>query len=272
MLSIKNFDHASFIKAAEELLRSDETLMALELLDMLPGYFRDNPIKEISDLKREIQSKIATASFYATDRGCELETTDETCASYIGTLRARLIVQDVKICNENNIKPVVWDHAPGENWLAVVLEKAGCNFWYEPVYVNHPTHDKFKYRWEKFSVRNTSMLGLASAPNIFSSCEVIEHLHRPEEIRFDMERYIGKADIVHVSTPKYTFAPNVMDWRTIGNLGHLRTWTPKEFNDFVASTFYDYIYAAYDSQILHARLFNPDSKFEFLKINYEIKG
>lgn len=271
MFPLKVFDPRPWLEVCNQMLCADETLFALNLLDMVPGYYRDHRDPSLETLRREIQSRIATASFYATDKGCELETTDETCANYVHTLRAQLIVQDVKACNDNSIKPVVVDYAPGENWLAIVLEKAGLNFCYKPVYVNHPTNEKFKYRYEKFLPDNSSMLGLASAPIIFSCCEVIEHMHRPEEIRFDMERYIGKAHVIHCSTPKYSFAPNVTDWKTIGDLGHLRTWTPSEFQLFIQKTFPDYSFAFYDSQVMHSRLFNPTHGFDFLKIHYEVK-
>ncbi len=254
------------------LLCQDETLMALDLLKMVSGYHRDNYPKELLELRREIMAKIATASFYATDRGCELYSTDEACETYINTLRAQLIVMDVKALNKVGTKPIVYDYAPGENWLAIVLAKKNLDFWYEPIYVNHPSNEKFKYRYEKHSPKNFPLTQTAGAPKIFSACEVVEHLNMPEEIRFDMERYIGKADVIHVSTPKYTFNPNVTDWRSIGDLGHLRTWTPKEFFSFVGKTFPEYQIANYDSQILHARCINPESKYDCIKMHYDVKG
>jgi hypothetical protein len=267
-----SFNPKHYIDLCEALLCQDETLMALKILDMVPGYFRDHYPVKLLELKRDIQAKIATASFYSCDAGCELETTDETCANYIGTLRAQLIVQDVKVCNDNGYKPVIIDHAPGENWLPIVLEKQGLNFWYKPIYVNHPSNEKFRYRYERFLPENNSMIGLANAPVIYSCCEVVEHLHEPKEIRFDMERNVGKADAIHCSTPKYTFNPNVTDWRLIGDLGHLRTWTPNEFQEFIRTTFPDYIHSIYDSQVLHARLVNDSTKCEYLKINYKLES
>ncbi len=273
MIEVKCFDIKPLIAYCEQLLCADETLMALNLLDMVPGYYRDHYPKELLNLRREIMAKIATASFYATDRGCELNSTDEGSEAYINTLRAQLIVMDVKALNKAGRKPVVHDYAPGENWLAIVLEKQGLDFWYNPIYVNHPSNEKFKYRYEKYLPDNSPvLLDWLQAPAIFSACEVVEHLHRPEEIRFDMERYIGKADVIHVSTPKYTFNPNVTDWRSIGDLGHLRTWTPKEFFSFVGKTFPEYQIANYDSQILHARCINPDSKYDCIKMHYDVKG
>lgn len=266
MYPIKCFDVKPFIDAAQILLCSDETLMALKLLDMVPAYYRDNYPPEMKNLKREIMAKIATASFYATDAGCELETTDESCASYIGTLRAQLIVNDVKMANLNGETMYVYDFAPGENWLPVVLEKAGCDFAYKPIYVNGPTNEKFKYRYAKYEFSKPN------GPTLYSACEVLEHVHCFDEIRFDMESHVGLADIVLISTPNGTFNPNVTDWRGIGTLGHLRTFQFGEFKDIISKMFFDYSGAYYDSQILGARLVNASSKYDFLKTHYKLEG
>lgn len=269
MLPIKSFNPEHFIKAAECLLAADETLMALDLLEMLPSYYKDHPVKEIEELKKEIKSKIATASFYATHKGFELTIDDQTCMMMDKTLRSQMVAQDVRLFNEAGFTPHVIDHAPGEGALPLILKGKGFKFTYEQVYVNHPTYEASRHRfsdiekpWDKTS------------PLIWVSTEVIEHLHREDEIRFDMEQKLHPhlPDVIHVSTPLYTFNPNVENWRDIGWLGHLRTYSPKMLQEVVAKMFPEFVWAYYKSQVQHIRLVNPATKYEQCKIHYQVES
>lgn len=264
MLPLKVFDVNAYLNVANQMLCADEVLMCLDFLEMVPGYYRRNCPKELADLKRQIMAKIATSCFYATSEGCELEASEAICESYANTLRAQLIMTDIRRLNEAGHKVHVIDMGGGENWLPVVLKN--MNFSYESAFVNWPTYKKTKHRFEKFVAERTS-----DQPVIFFACELLEHVHKHAELRFEMERRCGKADIVIISTPKETFNPNVTDWTTIGDLGHLRTFTSKEFSDILSKIFFDYVASFYDSQILGARLINPESKFECIKTHYEIK-
>ncbi len=260
----KSFKPKPFIEAAEMLLAADETLMALKLLDMLPMFYQDHPPKEILALKREIMAKVATATFYAQHRGCELDFTDEQCMTYSGTLRNQLIAQDLKVLNASGVTPHLWDMGPGESALPLLLQKGGYTFTYDQVYLNEPTRQATNHRFEY--LRKEPMEG---APVIWVATEIIEHLHCEQEIRFEIEQRCVP-DIIHISTPLYTFAEEVTDWRKIGWLGHLRTYSPQSFQDVIKKMFPEYVYAYYHSQVQHIRLINPESKFDCIKTHYEI--
>lgn len=266
MFPLKKFNIDSFLDVAETLLRSDDTLLALEFLErFLPGYYRDHYPKQLLDLKREVMAKLATTTFYATHKGFELTVTDDFCENMKNTLRGIFISADIKLLNENGFTPHVYDHGPGEGALPLHLQKEGLKFTYEQAYVNHPTYEATKHRFEKIEKPRD-----LNQPTIWVSTEVVEHLHCEKEIRFEMEQRCGKADIVHISTPLYTFNPNVESWRDIGWLGHLRTYTPKEFQQMLISLFPDYHWVYYQSQVQHGRLFNPDSKFDCIKVNLQL--
>lgn len=260
----KSFKPKPFIEAAEMLLAADETLMALKLLDMLPMFYQDHPPKEILALKREIMAKVATATFYAHHEGSELKISDAECETYSGTLRNQLIAQDLKVLNENGYIPHVWDHGPGEGALPLLLRKAGYKFTYGQVYLNEPTRKATAHRFTDITPSSES-----TAPMIWVSTEIIEHLHCEQEIRFEMEQRCTPT-IIHISTPLYTFAEEVTDWRKIGWLGHLRTYSPQSFQDVIKKMFPEYVYAYYHSQVQHIRLINPESKFDCIKTHYEI--
>lgn len=256
-----NFKVAPFIEAAEELLRADETLRALNLLDNLPAYYRDHVPQEVKDLKREIQKRIATPNFYATSRGYELSAHDDSIYHMDKSLRGYMAIKEVTRMNDNGVIPHIIDFAPGEYWLPSILNLKNLKFSYFPVYLNHPSYEHYKSRFEKFLFDRPS----EDQPVIYFAGEVIEHLHREDELRFEMERNYGLADIFHVSTPCYSFDTRCTDWKSKGDLGHLRTYSPREFTGIMSSMFPEYDSVSYHSQILHCRGVLASTKYEFLK-------
>lgn len=93
-------------------------------------------------------------------------------------------------------------------------------------------------------------------PVIFVATELIEHLWHEADIYVEFLRAGGKADIVHISTPLYTFDGMTDDpkyWESKGDLGHLRTYTPNELSVTVAKMFPQYDFLYYKSQIQHLR-------------------
>ncbi len=264
MQPIRTFYATPFIQAAEILLASDETLKALELLENLPSYYIDHPVKEIEELKKEIRAKIATSNFYTHHRGCEADFTDEQVLACAGTLRNILIKLDVKVLNEKGLVPYIFDYGPGEGVLPAILNADGLKFNYEQIYLNIPTREATLHRFKEFFSERKE-----DQPTIFVATEIIEHLYDEREIRYEIDRRC-LPDVVHISTPLYTFNFAVSNWREIGMLGHLRTYSPKTFRDTVTKLFPEYAMGYYQSQIQHARLVNPSSKHECLKTHYEI--
>lgn len=259
------FDVTPFIQVAEQLLCADETILALNVLKGMPGIYRDFPPKEVIDLKREIMSRMATSAFYATHVGTELNVQDDHCMNMQHSLRGILISKDVKVLNENGIIPHVMDIGIGEGWLPFIMGQNGLEFTYEPIYVNHPTYEGVKRRFEHFLDKKKP-----EQPVIYVACEIIEHLWNEEEIRYEMQQRHGLADIIHVSTPRYTFDTNCTDWRVKDWLGHIRTYTPKEFANLLSDMFQEYEPCFYDAHIQHARMINKETKFNCIKIHYQL--
>lgn len=259
---MKNFNLQCFLDCANELVRADEVASALWLLEKgIPGFWREKTPKEIYELKNEIMYKIATPSFYATHVGCEVDTMRDTYKMSHETLRGKAIIADVKFCNDNGLIPAIVDLGPGEMWLPKMLLHHGLRFTYKPIYVNHPTFEAHKKDIEAVLINEIPK----DQPMIFYACEILEHLWEPRDIRFEMNRLGRAADIVHVSTPLNTFDVDCIEWRDKGDLGHLRTYTSKEFSDVVASLFPEYGLMFYRSQIQHARGVAHMSPFEAVK-------
>ena len=249
--SCEFFSLKPFLDAANILVAADEPMRALSLLDNLPGFYRDHIPAEVVELKNRIYSLLATPAFYATNPYDQLvrhETADQVVVS---TLRGQLILKDVKDCNEKNQTPHIIDLGPGEYWLPIGLKKLSCKFTYKAIGLCNNAHLLAREHIAQEMDANPD----PQSPRIFVACEIIEHLHHEQDLRVDLERNGGNAQILHFSTPKYTFdgRASQLDWTKKGDLGHLRTYTPREFQLVVTRMFPEYNFSYVDSQVMHMR-------------------
>lgn len=250
-----------FIDCANELVRADEVNRALWLLDNLPAWRRDHPHPDIVSLKNEIMKRMATPSFYSTDVGAEVQIPGDTHLAMVHTIRGDLLTKETKWLNANKFSPKVYDLGPGEFWTPKMLIHQGIEFTYYPIYMNHPTYQHYKKDFEHKISKEPN-----DQPKIFFACEIIEHLHHEEEIRYEMNRHAGSADIIHLSTPCYTFDYVCQDWKANKkDLGHLRAYTPTEFFLKVQTMFPEYNIQMFSNEILHVRGVHKDTKFDLIK-------
>ncbi len=254
-----------FIDCANELLRADETMRALWLLDNLPAWRRDNPHPEVVKLKNEVMAKIATASFYATDEGAELQSDPNIHRIMKHTLRGDMILKEVRFLNKCGHTPIFADLAPGEYSFVRLLIDENTHFSYRPIYVNHPSYEHYKQHFE-----HMIEVYAGASPKIFFACEIIEHLHNVDELRYEMNRHCGMADIVHFSTPLHTFDTSCLDWRNKGALGHLQAFTPTEFFLAIQKLFPEYDLKLFHSQPMHIRGTLKGTKFQIINTAIEV--
>lgn len=215
-------------------------------------------------------SRVATSSFYAQASAYELSIPEGMHMRMKDSLRGHLLLNDVRSLNKQELIPHILDLGPGEYWTPMLLKESGLLFTYEPAYINFPSFDHYRSKFESNLVNYKSELKAKSPndptrPTILFACEIIEHLWNENEIRHEMERYIGCADIVHISTPNMTFDYECTDWKSKNDLGHLRAYTPDEFNLKVFNMFPDYNVHTLISQILHSRLTYKNSAFQTIK-------
>lgn len=234
-----------FLDCANELVRLDEVERALKLLDNLPGYYRDHPPEEVIALRNEITARICTPTTYAS--------MDIDYASYglddrrmQETLRGILLVDEVRRLNKCGLRPHVVDLGPGEYWAPVTLRQAKCDFTYDAI--------TLKPQLTKAVVEKDQ-------PIVFLALEIIEHLWNEQDIKIEAFKCGRLPDIIHISTPKYAFDVECADWRVRKELGHLRTYTPAEFQTVLARLFPEYYLLFYDSQIMQMRLTLKSTRF-----------
>lgn len=249
-----NFNLQAFLDTANELVRADEVSRALWLLDNLPAYYRDYPPIEVRSLKDKILKKVCTPTSYASNNW-DLCMEQEIHLVMEHSLRGMLITKDLELCNEKELKPHVIDYGPGEYWLPRLLQHKKLDFSYESIHLHNEAHKKAKEFLKEHMDCEPSM-----GPKIYVACEIIEHLWYENDIRVEMLKTCGLADIIHISTPLYSFDFNCDDWdRKKDDLGHLRAYTPSEFQRTVKDMFPEYISSFYHSQVMHLRLTRKDS-------------
>ncbi len=258
---LKDFKLQPFLDVANELMRADETIRALWVLDNLPAYQRDYVPPEVTALKREIQKRIATANFYATSKGYELMAPDDSSFHMDKSLRGMMLIKDIQNLNKVGLTPHLVDMASGEYWTPQMLSYKNLSFTYYPLYVNHPSHEHYRGRYDGYLKEKPD----SSQPVIFFAGEVIEHLWKEDEIKYCMERDVGLADIVHISTPCYTFDTVCKNWLEKNDIGHLRAYTPMEFTKTIADMFPEYSVITLQSQILHARGVLKTTRFDCIR-------
>ncbi len=260
---LENFNVQCFLDAARELVRGDEVILALRLLEGLPAFYRDFPPKEILDLRNQIMTRIATPMFYAREEKTQ-DTSMKDLLWMKKTTRGQLIIKDVKAFNDNNLNPHILDYGPGEFYVPEILFDEGHYFTYNPVTITPQSSAKFFD--DKPHFRGDPDI---DDPSIFFACEIIEHLWQESELKTVMLSYCGLADVIHVSTPKYTFDGRSKWSEMREDLGHLRAYTPNEFVNKIALMFPEYLWQFFDNQILHMRLIRKDS--EYFHLLKEIK-
>jgi len=73
--------------------------------------------------------------------------------------------------------------------------------------------------------------------------EIIEHLWNPHEIAQTADKIENTPHHIVITTPLYTFGEGNDTWtkpNDFGKLGHIRTFTPIEFQEEVTRMFFGY--------------------------------
>lgn len=223
------FDPDAYLDCVEQMINADEVLRAILLLDNFPAFYRDNPPIRALEIRARLHQKLFTPVQY---RGIYKKTQVEM--KYLmdnWPPRAQLMEQLVKKYNEQGIKPNIMELAPGPFWLPIGLQHKGLKFTYE-----HLSLDDGDPSFER--------PGDTQQANVFCAFELIEHLHYEAEIYQNYLKFNKTADVIMMSTPRYTFNGGEDKWFE-RDLGHLRTYTPHEFLDSAAGMFRGYKWEAY---------------------------
>lgn len=249
-----DFDPKPFIEAALQLVRSEDTNKAIQLLtELLPSYYRDNPPEEIQALVKSIRSAKWLTSDYSLNNKDNLKPIEHCTNAVEGLLRFKIIKEELLRVNKEGIIPHIVDLGPGDFTMPIGLNAAGCKFTYRPIGVYEHAKVEAKkllnHLWMESEVRDGP--SWFQKPVWFVAYEIIEHLENEFEIRQQMARLPTLPQRIFCSTPLYTFAQGNLTWRET-QIAHIRAYTPDEFFSICRKLFPEYTlsYVPFEIQMI----------------------
>lgn len=225
------FNLSKYIDVIHMLINCDEVTKALAMIDGMPGWYRDNEPIEITALRKMLYKKLYTPVDYVT----KFRFGDPADLLPYNYPRAHITYQIIKEYNDKGVYPGLYDVGCGNTWLCEALKMRNL---------------QLDYHGADIVLEDDSSKNIQS-PWIFTCFEMLEHLHEPKEIRHYMEQIDEKPEFILLSTPLYCYNGGHIDWTTM-DLGHLRTYTPKEFTDYAIDNFpgYSWQHIRHHTQIL----------------------
>lgn len=240
------FSIDNYLDVVEQVICADEIQNALWMLDHLPGYFRDNYPERASEIKKKLYRQLMTVEDYCGDDS-ELE--ENSAKEHDGYLpkdcwnlehywpRGHVLVERVKALNAEGYCADIYEFGPANYWVYHSLKDLGLDFKYHCSSIGKPK------KIEKTDSK------LEKSKQIFVCFEVIEHLWNPDDIFHYYFKTGLDADMILMSTPKYTLFNGLPNWET-RPLGHIRTWTPKELLSFVSKHCPKYSFKVFDAPMM----------------------
>ncbi len=243
------FNVDQYLSSVEQMITCDEVTNALWMLDHLPGWYRDNPPPAVEMIRRRLLERFFTTLDYAKD-GCTWadgigKQDRATSLDHLNLERGALAFKYASMYND---QLHIHELAPGNYWLPVALNAADCKFTYYGPSLNARMQEDAAANIPNW--RNISF-NFKEPPykSMFVCFEFIEHLADPSEIYHHYVKSGLDADVILLSTPKYTFGGGMGDWYN-KDLGHLRTYTPNEFKEFAIKTWPKHDWILHDGPVM----------------------
>jgi hypothetical protein len=240
------FSIDNYLDVVEQVICADEIQNAFWMLDHMPGYFRDNPPERALEIKRKLYRQLMTVEDYCGD---EHELEDKSVEDHAGYPlkdhwnlehywpRGHIIVERVKALNEQGCCADIYEFGPANYWVYHSLLGQGLDFKY------HCSSIGKAKKVEKNDCK------LEKTKQVFICFEVIEHMWSPDDIFHYYFKAGLDADIILMSTPKYTLFGGLPGWDS-RPLGHIRTYTPNELLNFVTKHCPKYSYKIFDANMM----------------------
>ncbi len=231
------------IQAIVQMIRADELQMALQMLEMVPGWWRDNYPEELTQIKKTLYRQTYDQIEYATDdeeADCTRKMGESQWDSPYMFPRAEIISNLVKSLFPRT--PWIFDLGCSHGNLPLGLIKSGHNFTYYGVGMNHRIIKKLE-DWVGLHWRDRPGEG---QPTILYNTEVLEHCMNPHDIVHSSYKVGVTWDYILLSVPMYCLGGGLPDWDT-RRLGHVRNWTPAELSEFANKSWPGYSWTLYKS-------------------------
>jgi hypothetical protein len=228
------------------MIRSDEIQIALQMLEQVPGWYRDHYPPELAAIRNRLYEQCYDPFDYASDAdeaGFTKEEIEEQCLGPYTFPRADILFQDIQTMNADGMMPWIFEISPSHGWLPLGFAKRGVKFNFCGKNLNQKALDKIKH-WLPFGV--WADRPVMNQTKILVCYEALEHMWNPHDLEQSAKKLGYEFDHIYLSTPKYTLGGGLPDWST-RRIGHVRTWTPGEFLRFAGKSFPGYSWQIFDA-------------------------
>ncbi len=243
------FDMDLHISNIYQFISSDEIQMAISMCDSVPGYYRDNPDERLEQIKNILYKNCYDQFDYASDydeANYSLDAIKAQCLSHYTYPRADILFNDIKELNANGQTPFIFEISPSHGWLPIGFHSRGVKFNFFGKNLNQQALKKIKDYFEEQGDDTWREMPKTNQPTVLVCFEALEHMWNPHDLEQAAKKTGFDYDCIYLSTPKYTLGGGLPNWQT-RRLGHVRTWTPKEFIEFAQKSFHGYNWSYYDS-------------------------
>ncbi len=231
-----HFSLTAYITAITDMIKADEIELARHMLANPPAWYRKNYPRELQEIRNVLDKNSYDIFDYSDDvdeRGYSLAAVREQIAS--GYLFPRLNVLDdfVVSQNEKMIWPWICELSPSHGPLPIALMDKHRSFNFYGKNMNHLATARFK-EWLELGIWQEQPN--AGQPKVLVIYEVFEHASRPEDVVQSAYKIQSDWDHVFLSVPNMCLGGGLPNWST-RRLGHIRTYTPREFTQLADMSF-----------------------------------
>lgn len=224
------------IKAIEGMIRADELQIALKMCDeLLPAWYRENPPKELEDIKKKLYQNLYSQFTYASDdeeAGISREKAESEISSGYMYPRADILMAFLRTLEE---PPFIVDFGCSHGHLPMSLQKLGFKFNYLGLGMNWRAVQKIKEWLEPGVWAGTPK---PNQKTIFVCFETIEHMADENDLARGAMKLGIEFDHIFMSVPYGCLFGGLYEWER--PLGHLRGYTKQDFINLATKTFTGY--------------------------------
>lgn len=227
------WDLNKHIEAVVQMIRADEIQIALEMIEQVPAWYRENRPQELEQIRKTLYKNLYDQIEYASDdeeAECTREFGEAQWTNGYMFPRAEIIADIVRKHNKaGDICPWIFDLGCSHGNLPLGLLKEKLGFYYKGVGLNGRIVEKVKEWVGGYWLDQPAEF----VPNILYCTEVIEHCMNPMDIVQSAYKVGVNWDYILLSVPLGCLGGGLPDWDT-RRLGHVRGWTKQEFVEFAA--------------------------------------
>lgn len=230
------FSLSHYAEAIRQMIVADEIESARWMLDNPPSWYRANYPKELQEIRNTLNRQCYDIFDYSDDpdeRGYTLDGVRAQLDSGYCFPRFNIVDDFVVELNQKMFSPWICELSPSHGPLPIGLMDKQRMFNFYGKNMNHLATSRFK-EWLKPNIWQEKPL--PGQPRVLVIFEVFEHASRPEDVVQAAFKISPEWDYIFLSVPNMCLGGGLPNWSN-RRLGHIRTYTPKEFAMFADKSF-----------------------------------